>query len=110
MAVAATLSRARLDGYERRRPDETLLYRLIERHWPSFRARAEEAGGLPKFVVDEFDAYLRCGLRVGQMRGVPGSRAMSADRFGPVLKPSLVQQRLFGSAALVAAAARGRRG
>ena len=62
MTVAATSFCARLDGYERRRLDETLLYRLIERHRLSFRARAEEVGGLPKFVIDEFDADLRCGL------------------------------------------------
>jgi hypothetical protein len=27
---------------------------LVDRHWPSFRERAEQAGGLPKFVTDEF--------------------------------------------------------
>lgn len=29
---------------------------------PRFVERAEAHGGLPKFVVDEFDAYLRCGI------------------------------------------------
>jgi hypothetical protein len=43
----------RRDGYERRRPDETLLYQLIEEHWPTFLERAEQSGGLPDFVVKE---------------------------------------------------------
>jgi len=53
---------ARSDGYERRRPEETVLYRLVQEHWPRFLERAEEAGGLPRFVVREFEEYLRCGL------------------------------------------------
>jgi hypothetical protein len=32
------------------------------RSWPIFRERAEQAGGLPKFVVNEFESYLRCGI------------------------------------------------
>src|SRR5262245_15103531 len=27
-----------------------------------FRERAEQSGGLPKFVTDEFETYLRCGI------------------------------------------------
>ena len=49
-------------GYQRRRPEETVLYRAVQAHWPEFRERAEEQGGLPKFVVKEFEEYLRCGL------------------------------------------------
>jgi len=37
------------DSYQRRRPDETRLYQLIEEHWPTFLERAEQAGGLPDF-------------------------------------------------------------
>ena len=59
-AVCSTSTRA--DGYERRQPEQTLLYRLVEQYWPQFRERVEQAGGLPKFVVDEFEAYLRCGI------------------------------------------------
>ncbi|MFT5359049.1 MAG: hypothetical protein ACI9KE_006292 [Polyangiales bacterium] len=29
---------------------------------PRFRERAEAQGGMPKFVEEEFDAYLRCGI------------------------------------------------
>ncbi|PRQ08353.1 transposase zinc-binding domain-containing protein [Enhygromyxa salina] len=52
----------RRDSYQRRRPDETLLYQLIEEHWPTFLERAEQSGGLPDFIVEEFEAYLRCGM------------------------------------------------
>jgi hypothetical protein len=37
-----------------------VLYRCVEAHWEEFRERAEVAGGLPKFVVREFEDYLRC--------------------------------------------------
>jgi hypothetical protein len=51
-----------VDGYERRRPEETVLYQTIAEHWPAFRERMEESGGLPQFVVTEFEEFLDCGL------------------------------------------------
>lgn len=53
---------ARADGYARRRPETTVLYEVVRDGWPAFLARADEQGGLPKFVVGDFEAYLRCGL------------------------------------------------
>ncbi len=50
-----------VSGYERRKPEETLLYQVVEAHWATFRERADEAGGLPDFVVADFEGYLRCG-------------------------------------------------
>lgn len=38
------------------------MYRVVRAHWPAFLEHAEEAGGLPKFVVREFEAHLECGL------------------------------------------------
>ncbi len=38
-----------------------MLYQTVEAHWPAFLERAEEHGGLPRFVVKEFEEYLRCG-------------------------------------------------
>ena len=63
-AVAhSTHARApRADGYARRRPEDTVLHRVLRARWPAFLERAEEAGGLPKFVVREFEEYLTCGL------------------------------------------------
>lgn len=49
-------------GYEPHRPEETVLHRTVSRHWPAFLERAEEHGGLPRFVVREVEEYLRCGL------------------------------------------------
>jgi hypothetical protein len=31
-------------------------------HWCSFVERAEQAGGLPKFVLREVKEYLDCGI------------------------------------------------
>jgi ribosomal protein S27E len=68
MSVAARVRRPRappfLDppGYARHRPESTLLYRLVERHYPAFRAlRCESGRPLPEYVEQEFEAYLKCG-------------------------------------------------
>ena len=45
--------------YERRRPEQTTLYRLVQQHYETFAAEVE---GLPQFVKDEFEAYLECGI------------------------------------------------
>ena len=46
--------------YERRRPEETTLYRLVQEHAESFFAyvEAETGASLPEFVKEEFDAML----------------------------------------------------
>ena len=51
--------------YERRRPEQTLRYRLVREHYETFASEIERAAGgagLPQFVKDEFDAYLDCGI------------------------------------------------
>ena len=50
--------------YERHRPEQTTLYRLVQQHTATFFAQAEAAAGadLPQFVKDEFDAFLECGI------------------------------------------------
>ena len=57
-------------GYARHRPETTLLYQLVARHFPAFRELREEAGRpLPDHVEAEFDAYLDCGrLEEGFLR------------------------------------------
>ena len=48
--------------YERHRPEQTLLYQLIERYWPEFQSYLSEAGRcLPRHVTREFNEYLECG-------------------------------------------------
>ena len=48
--------------YERHRPQHTPLYGLIEEHYPRFVERLQaEGASLPRFVSEEFEAYLKCG-------------------------------------------------
>ena len=48
--------------YERHTPETTLLYQLVERHWPEFKAMLSVQGKqLPGYVTREFDDYLKCG-------------------------------------------------
>ena len=48
--------------YQRHRPEETLLYELIEQHYPVLVDHlAEQGKSLPDYVQDEFEAYLKCG-------------------------------------------------
>ena len=49
-------------AYERHKPEETLLYQLVEQYYPDLRSKMEEQGSpLPRHVQEEFDAYLKCG-------------------------------------------------
>jgi hypothetical protein len=50
--------------YERHRPEQTTLYRLVQQHVATFFEQTEAAAGadLPQFVKDEFDAFLECGI------------------------------------------------
>jgi hypothetical protein len=50
--------------YERHRPEQTTLYRLVQQHAASFIAHTEASTGseLPRFVKDEFDAFRECGI------------------------------------------------
>jgi len=50
--------------YERHRPESTTLYRLVQQHAASFIAHTEASTGseLPRFIKDEFDAFLECGI------------------------------------------------
>ena len=51
--------------YQRRQPEQTVLYRTIAAHLPAFLARTageDGTGGWPAFVRREFEAYLKCGI------------------------------------------------
>ena len=50
--------------YERRRPEQTLLHRLVREHLETFLAQvqARTGTGLPELVRDEFEAFLECGI------------------------------------------------
>jgi len=50
--------------YEQHRPEQTTLYCLVQQHAASFIAHTEANTGseLPRFITDEFDAFLECGI------------------------------------------------
>jgi hypothetical protein len=60
--------------YKRHRPENILLYQLVERHYHEFKETLSEQGKQsPKFVEREFDQFLRCGrLEHGCLRVVYG--------------------------------------
>jgi len=48
--------------YQRHQPENTLLYRIVERYYPEFTAYLAEQGAiLPMYLQREFEAYLKCG-------------------------------------------------
>jgi len=56
--------------YERHRPEQTLLYQVVEQHYPMFLDELERQGRtLPNYVQREFDEFLKCGrLEYGFLR------------------------------------------
>ncbi|EFK94877.1 truncated transposase, partial [sediment metagenome] len=50
--------------YERHRPEQTTLYRPVQQHAASFVAHTEASTGaeLPRFINDEFKAFVECGI------------------------------------------------
>jgi len=63
VSVSSPLSARTAVGYVRHRPEQTVLYQLIEEHYPAFVSTLEASGGhLPSFVRQEFEEYLKCGL------------------------------------------------
>jgi hypothetical protein len=53
--------------YERHRPEDTALHRIVREHLEDFlRSSREESGRpLPRFVECAFRAYLACAFPVG---------------------------------------------
>jgi len=56
--------------YARHRPERTLLYQLVEAHYPTFAATmALQGKALPGYVEREFEDFLKCGyLEQGFLR------------------------------------------
>ncbi|MGD8913064.1 MAG: hypothetical protein PVI97_08135 [Candidatus Thiodiazotropha sp.] len=58
--------------YKRHRPEQTLLYHIIERHYPAFRdVMVAQGKDLPLHVQQEFADYLKCGRP--ELRHKPGN-------------------------------------
>ena len=48
--------------YQRHRPEQTLLYRIVEEYYPAFAGHlAEQGRELPAYMRREFEDYLKCG-------------------------------------------------
>ena len=58
--------------YARHRPEQTLLYQLVEQYYPAFVEHlAARERTLPVHVQREFEAYLKCGrLEHGMIPGI----------------------------------------
>jgi len=56
------LQRQKSGRYARHRPEQTLLYQLVDQYFPHFLAAlAKQGQHLPKSMRQEFEAYLKCG-------------------------------------------------
>jgi hypothetical protein len=77
--------------YERHRPEDGVPYQTLQAQWGTFVERADEQGGLPKFVVREFEAFSACGIlergcalfaceRRRAARGASGAADAAPDR------------------------------
>jgi len=63
LAGAAPTAQAAAPTYARHAPERTLLYALVQAHYPDFIARlAAQDRSLPEYVREEFEAFLRCGV------------------------------------------------
>jgi len=55
-------------AYAARDPAASVLYRVVRDHYETFwveAARLRDGEGLPRFVQEEFEAFLRCGWHAG---------------------------------------------
>ncbi len=57
-------------AYKRHQPEETLLYQIVDRHYPEFRdVMVMQRKPLSPYVQQEFDDFLKCGrLEYGFLR------------------------------------------
>lgn len=46
--------------YRPRRPEKTVLFETIKKHYRSWQSRSEQH--IPKYIQDEFEGYLGCGI------------------------------------------------
>ena len=58
----ASIAGDRAARYARRRPEQALLYQIVEAHYPAFLANLTARDKtLPAYVQREFEDYLTCG-------------------------------------------------
>jgi hypothetical protein len=62
MATPGKASGQARAAYVRHRPEDTLLYQIVEENYPTFHDLLEQQGRpLPVYVEREFDEFLKCG-------------------------------------------------
>jgi ribosomal protein S27E len=62
MSIAKDIRREETLRYKRHKPEETLLYQIIDIYYAQFvEHMAQQDKGLPKYVLSEFEEYLKCG-------------------------------------------------
>ena len=87
--------------YERHRPERTLLYQLVEQHYPEFaEAMAAQGKRLPAYVEREFEDYLKCGrLEQGFLRvrceACHAERLVAFSAIAPALLSALAPASLY---------------
>ncbi len=62
--VAARMASRDVDTgrYQRHRPEQTLLYQIVDEYYPAFAAlMADQGRELPGYVQREFEEFLKCG-------------------------------------------------
>ena len=77
--------------YRRRRPEDTLLYRVLREELATFlqTARADSSRpGLPRFVERELRQFLGCGILA---RGFARVHCSACGKDGSSLSPRLLQ-------------------
>lgn len=48
--------------YQARQVDQTLLYQIVKDHYQTFEGSFPPAHPLPRYIRNEFEAYLKCGV------------------------------------------------
>jgi len=68
-ATTGALAREPME-YKRHQPQQTLLYQIVEQHYPEFLSHLSASDKtLPQYVQSEFEEYLKCGrLEYGFLR------------------------------------------
>nr|QCW05965.1 ISCR1 [Acinetobacter baumannii] len=62
MSSARNARASQVPNYERHRPEQTLLYQLVQQHYPVFKSSLDDQGqSLPRYVQREFEDFLQCG-------------------------------------------------
>lgn len=56
-------------GYQRRRPEKTVLHQVVSQHietlWAEAEAKSEHGSGYPSYVKHEFERFIHCGQLPG---------------------------------------------